>query len=499
MWLIGKPKAIISLLWPTDDFRLEGLKNNQLAYTLLPSILDDQILYTIVQRDPPTSFVYLARVHEAIADDQQQVIFALCAVLPYAVRDVALLTHRTGFASFTYDERKFVVTLRVHDWDGSIANETSTFAEAAHGRLIVQEDALGVCISPQKEPGDEFAPRDNIFVWNWKVGSFYCIMAPYQPNLQYMGIFGFLDQHYTAVGGVFSPAQTPSISDELTPTSSYEGLESETVAERALSIDSVESLPETIDTASVYYNDDEDYGSCVSLLRKTPSPDMTEPGPDDLIDSYVARPHETINTAKTKTKTTKKMLNPYPTPSALSKGISIYFEIDNQDDSLRDFVFDTSNRLVFLLCDFNSEYCSDSDTTNESQESLNEQSEEGDEILQVTIIQTNYFTEFYPDEHNVDVIKLYNAPRSLSYMEDFYKRSEHRKKEKPVKRASLVLDEGLTNERTHHSRLVFTRSLAARSSKDYWTLDCQKLALSTSGIINVPDPGEEGHIFVFKY
>lgn len=104
-WLSGRPKTIIPLLWPADDPGVEASKNKHLAYTLYPSILDDQILYTIVQRDPPTSFVYLARIYEAVTGNRQQVTFKMCAVLPYTVHGVALLTQRAGFASLTYDKQ----------------------------------------------------------------------------------------------------------------------------------------------------------------------------------------------------------------------------------------------------------------------------------------------------------------------------------------------------------------------------------------------------------
>lgn len=104
-WLSGRPKTIIPLRWPANDPRVEISRRGQIAHKLTPSILNDQILYTIVQREPPISFVYLAPVYEAVANNQQSVTFKVRAVLPYTVHSVALLTQRTGFASLTYDKQ----------------------------------------------------------------------------------------------------------------------------------------------------------------------------------------------------------------------------------------------------------------------------------------------------------------------------------------------------------------------------------------------------------
>lgn len=102
-WLSGKPKKIISLRWPLGDPRLEALQRHfdPLAY----SVLDDQILRLVVEKEEgPSSHIYLARIYEAIANNQEQVTFTVCAVLPYVVHRAALLPNKAGFVSLTFVE-----------------------------------------------------------------------------------------------------------------------------------------------------------------------------------------------------------------------------------------------------------------------------------------------------------------------------------------------------------------------------------------------------------
>lgn len=188
-------------------------------------------------------------------------------------------------------------------------------------------------------------------------------------------------------------------------------------------------------------------------------------------------------------------------PAVHDNGILLFFEIDGNNHSLRDFMFDTSNRLVFFLCDFNDQRHRTPQvdiTSRKSQKSLVKQiGLEVDNEVAVTIIQCDYFAGDNFDEHDVDFLKLYKASElSSSHIDGLWKVSESRRERKLVTR-TLEFNER-PPKRKNCSRLVFTRGLVTLSSKEYWSVDCQKLALSTSGIINVPDPGEEGHIFVFE-
>lgn len=517
-WLTGKFKNVISLRWPADDPMVELSKTSYFAYTLSPSILDDQILYTIVRRrDPPTSFLYLARVYEAIANNQQQITFTVCATLPYIVHGVALLPQRAGFTSLTYDREEFTITLRVHDWDGSIVRETSTHAKAAYGRLVLQEDLVGVCISTGEETDEEIdfegfpyasarvdynfvnptviqydAPYgDSIFVWNWKTGTSRHTKIPQDQDfpLRHQGNFEFVDQNFIAIGGTLSSAhgnpsallKTFSLSHEFTRTFSH-NMNFEMDDDLDVVALSSSSKPEDI---LVNYHHS---GSRLTVFKKDLLKDTIEsqPDSDDPAGLHMVTSH------KAHFRTINGMVNPY-LPAVCGNRILASFTIGD-DIALSDFTFDQHGRSVLFIYDFDQQRCT-SLLNSTDRSLLEEQIRVDNKDAQVAVVQRNYYCSIEDDEDME--YPMFKAPQEWrDYLQNRWK-IEEKRREGDSDPLILEFDEG-PSETKESPRLVFTRSLVWLPPDEYRSMNHLNLALSTSGIVYVPDPGKEGHIFVFE-
>jgi hypothetical protein len=106
-WLSGKPRRIITLTWPTNDYLIEQATASSYEPLGTYSVLDDQVLRAVTVREPNEHFtsIYLARLHQAIATGASTVAFIKMTMLPYAAHRTSLLPGNAGFATLEFAQR----------------------------------------------------------------------------------------------------------------------------------------------------------------------------------------------------------------------------------------------------------------------------------------------------------------------------------------------------------------------------------------------------------
>ncbi|GJJ07069.1 hypothetical protein Clacol_001268 [Clathrus columnatus] len=501
-WLTGKPKRVISLRWPEDDSTgiLKALERKYIPLASFPySILDDQILRAVVNtNDNPTSYIYLAQIYLAIANNDDQVTFNVCSVLP-----------------------SLTIALRIHNWDGTITNETTTHAQAAYGRLVVQGDMIGVSISSGEESDPEFgldgfppatsrvdydygardraqfdAPfGDEIVVWNWKIGSVNHVKIPQDEMapLMHEGNFELVDQAFIALAGKVSSSfgtpsallKTFSLSGDFTRTFSH-GQNFEMDEDLDVIALSSSAMPDDI---LVNYHH---RGSRITIIKKDLLTDALDIQPDssDPDNLHMMRSHRNY------IRTINGGVNAY-LPAVCNNRVLLGTQISD-DYGLSDFAIGQDvTREVFFICDFDQQRCSALiNTSPEERIKLEEQIKSDNDVAQVTVVQRNYYTTI-EDDADMEYPQFQAPPEWEEHLVDLWKIQEARQ-EGDSETPTLEFDEG-PDEMKNIPRLAFTRSVFCLppdvNNKD-WKLD--QFALSLCGIIYVPGFNERGHIFVFE-
>jgi hypothetical protein len=101
-WLAGRPRKVITMVWPSNDALLDQALN--LCYGGTWSVLDDQVLYAFAVRKPHEQYtvIYLAKLHQAISTGSPTAAFEKIATIPFAVHRTALLQNNAGFATLEH-------------------------------------------------------------------------------------------------------------------------------------------------------------------------------------------------------------------------------------------------------------------------------------------------------------------------------------------------------------------------------------------------------------
>lgn len=199
-----------------------------------------------------------------------------------------------------------------------------------------------------------------------------------------------------------------------------------------------------------------------------------------------------VSSHKTHFRTIRGMVNPC-LPAVCDNKILLLLSIDD-DHALCDFMFNDFHRFVLFICDFDQQRCTSLLNVTD-RNLLEEQIRVDNKAAHVTVVQRNYYCSI-EDDQDMEYPSFRAPTEWKEHIQNLWILEEERR-EGGSDIPTLEFDEG-PSETKQSPRLVFTRSLVWLPPNEYRSMKCDKLALSTSGIIYVPNPGEEGHIFVFE-
>ncbi|KAM0250713.1 hypothetical protein ACHAQJ_008507 [Trichoderma viride] len=214
-WLSGRPQRVLTLRPPAD------FPSGYDAHIMKWSVMDDQIFCTFEPgargAEIPSS-VYLVDIKESLGRDADVVEFKKIVTLPFYAAKSRLLSHRKGFvtaefrenypAKFVFSESKLI--LRTHDWAGNISRETTTHAGSIDGNLVVHDSSIALCVDDEPKRGKCIGHCRNlsqIVIWNTESGDLTRIDIPRDERAPqcHSGNFQFITPSSIAIGGHIDP------------------------------------------------------------------------------------------------------------------------------------------------------------------------------------------------------------------------------------------------------------------------------------------------------
>lgn len=183
-------------------------------------------------------------------------------------------------------------------------------------------------------------------------------------------------------------------------------------------------------------------------------------------------------------------LNPH-LPTVCDSRVLLFLNFED-DKSLAEFAIGPSfDHYVLYLCDFDQNRCLN---LLKDRSSLEEQIGAGDGDAQVTFVHRNYYVSIEGEE-DMEYPKSEAPGEWQEHLQDIRKTREARA-DGHLKTPVLEFDEG-PSELREKPRLVFTRSLVWLPYDKCRNMSQDQLALSSCGIVCIPNIDGEGHILVF--